>query len=72
MLNMNVIRKAGGRLLDSISIFDIYEMDDKKSMAYKLTFKDQTRTLSDDEVMEIFNKIIKEVESKLDAKVRDK
>ena len=41
-------------------------------MAYKLTFKDETRTLSDNEVMEVFNRIISEVEAKLNAKVRDK
>ena len=41
-------------------------------MAYKLYFQDETKTLSDDEVMVVFNNIIKEVESKLNAKVRDK
>ena len=66
------IKKSGGRLLSDIDIFDIYrEIEEgKKSMAYKLTFKDETRTLSDDEVMEVFNKIIVDVESKLNAKVR--
>ena len=39
-------------------------------MAYSLTFKDETRTLSDEEVMEVFNKIISEVETKLNAKLR--
>ena len=39
-------------------------------MAYNLTFKDDTRTLSDEEVMQVFNNVIKEVESKLDAKLR--
>ena len=39
-------------------------------MAYKLTFKDETRTLSDDEVMEVFNKIIEEVCKNLNAKIR--
>ena len=70
----DVIRKAGGRLLDNTEIFDIYRdiEEGKKSMAYKLTFKDETRTLSDNEVMEVFNKIISEVEAKLNAKVRDK
>ena len=67
-----VIKRSGGRLLNDIDIFDIYrEIEEgKKSMTYKLTFKDETRTLSDDEVMEVFNKIISDVESKLDAKVR--
>ena len=40
-------------------------------MAYKMTFSDSTRTLSDEEVMEVFNKVISEVESKLDAKLRN-
>ena len=39
-------------------------------MAYKLTFSDSSRTLSDDEVMSVFNKIIDEVTSKLNAKLR--
>ena len=67
------IKKSGGRLLSDVEIFDIYRdiEEDKKSMAYKLTFKDATRTLSDDEVMEVFNKVISDVESKLNAKVRN-
>ena len=68
-----VIKHAGGRLLSDIDIFDIYRdiEEGKKSMAYSLTFKDDTRTLSDDEVMEVFNNIIKEVEEKLNAKLRN-
>ena len=64
------IKKSGGRLLDSVEEFDIYEMEKEKSIAYKLVFKDDTRTLSDEEVMEVFNKIIKEVEAKTTAKLR--
>lgn len=66
------IKKSGGRLLDSIEVFDLYENveEGKKSIAYKLVFKDPSRTLSDEEVMEIFNKIISEVESKTGAKLR--
>lgn len=68
----NQIKKSGGRLLDSIDIFDIYENieEGKKSIAYKLVFKDANRTLSDEEVMEVFNKIIAEVEAKTTAKLR--
>jgi phenylalanyl-tRNA synthetase beta chain len=64
------IKKSGGRLLDSVEVFDIYQMENEKSIAYTLTFKDPTRTLSDEEVMEVFNKIIKEVEEKTTAKLR--
>ena len=66
------IKKSAGKLLENIQIFDIYPNieEGKKSMAYKLTFSDSSRTLSDDEVMSVFNKIIDEVTSKLNAKLR--
>ena len=68
-----VIKKSGGKLLTNIQIFDVYPNveEGKKSMAYKLYFQDPSRTLSDEEVMEVFNKIISDVESKLNAKVRN-
>lgn len=68
----DIIKKAGGRLLDSIDIFDIYRdiKPGKKSMAYNLTFKDDTRTLSDEEVMEVFNNIITKVTNELNAELR--
>ena len=39
-------------------------------MAYNLTFKDDTRTLSDEEVMEVFNNIIDKVTKELNAELR--
>ena len=68
-----VIVKSGGKLLTKVDIFDIYNNieEDKKSMAYKMTFADPTRTLSDEEVMEVFNKIISDVQTKLNAKLRN-
>lgn len=69
------IKKAGGRLLTNIEVFDIYTgtgiSESEKSIAYSLKFEDQSRTLTDEEVMEVFNKIINEVETKLNAKVRN-
>jgi len=68
------IKKAGGKLLTNIEVFDVYTGEnvgeDEKSIAYKLTFKDPNRTLSDEEVMEVFNKIISDVESKTNSKLR--
>ena len=70
-----VIKKAGGRLLTNIEVFDVYVGEnvssDEKSLAYTLTFQEPSKTLTDEEVMELFNKIIKEVESKCHAKLRD-
>ena len=70
------IRKSGGRLLTDIEIFDIYTGenvgDNEKSIAFSLTFSDPTRTLSDEEVTTVFEKIISDVESKVGAKLRNK
>ena len=72
----NTIKKSGGRLLESINVFDYYSGDkidlDKKSLAFKLTFTDSSRTLEEREVMDIFNKIISDVVTKHNAILRDK
>ena len=69
-----VIKKAGGRLLSDIKVFDVYEKldNDKKSIAYNLTFMDSNRTLTDEEVMNVFDNIIKKVTTSLDVELRDK
>ena len=70
---MNQIKKSGGRLLTNIDVFDVYTGigENKKSIAFSLTFSDSTRTLNDSEVTEVFNKIIKEVQENCNAKIRD-
>ena len=73
---MNVIRKAGGRLLTDVKLFDVYTgehvSENEKSLAYSLTFSSPDRTLNEEEVMEVFDKIINDVENKLGAKLRNK
>ena len=72
---IDVIKKSGGRLLTDIVVFDVYEGDkigsDEKSIAYNLKFEDAAKTLTEEEVMNVFNKIISDVENKLNAKVRN-
>ncbi len=69
------IKKSGGKLLKEIKIFDVYTGEnienDKKSIAFNLTFEDNTKTLTDEEVISVFNKIINDVEKKLSAKLRN-
>ena len=71
---IKVIKHAGGRLLTDISVFDLYVGENigegNKSIAYSLTFEDLNRTLTDEEVMSVFNNIINEVETKLNIKLR--
>ena len=70
-----VIKKTGGRLLNNIEVFDLYVGENvgtnEKSIAYKLTFQDLDKTLTDEEIMPLFNKIIEEVELKCNAKLRN-
>ncbi len=69
-----VIKKAGGNLLTNIEVFDIYTGENvgenEKSIAYSLTFNDTKKTLTDEEVAEVFDKIIVTVTSKCNAKLR--
>ena len=72
----DTIKRSGGKLLTNIDVFDVYTgenvKDDEKSIAYSLTFSDPTKTLSDEEVMQVFNKIIEDVTKKHNAVLRDK
>ena len=69
-----VIRKVGGKRLVSVEVFDVYtgiNLGNKKSIAYTLTFNDKEKTLSDDEVTAVFNKIIDKVTTECNVTLRD-
>jgi len=73
---MMTIKKAGGRLLDDVTVFDVYTGENvprgKKSIAFSVKFMDYERTLTEDMVMEVFNNIIKKVLDTHKAVLRDK
>ncbi len=60
-----IIKKNGGKILEHVSLFDVYEgdqvADGKKSVAFSLKFRALDRTLSDDEVNAAVDKILKEL-----------
>lgn len=64
-----VIKSSGGNLLQYVTLFDVYRGEqvgeNKKSMAYSLSFRADDRTLTDDEV----NKAVAEILSKLDSEL---
>lgn len=72
---MAEIKKVGKEILTNISIFDVYTgpnvLESEKSVAFKLTFQSNTRTLQEDEVMTIFNNVMNNVKNKLNCKIRD-
>lgn len=69
-----VIKSAGGSLLTNIEVFDVYTGVgvgiDKKSIAYSLTFSDMKKTLTDEEINGLMDKIIDTVSKKCGAELR--
>jgi phenylalanyl-tRNA synthetase beta chain len=70
----DIIREKGGNLIESIKLFDVYEgkqiPEGKKSIAYSIVYRSDSRTLKDDEVNKVHDSIIKSVESNLGAQLR--
>jgi phenylalanyl-tRNA synthetase beta chain len=69
-----VILQAGGALLTSVRLFDVYRGDQipegKKSLAYALTYLAPDRTLTDQEVAKVQQAIVKAAERQLGASLR--
>ena len=70
-----VIRKAGGKLLKKIELFDVYRGpqvgENKKSVAFALTYRHDDKTLTDEDVNAVHNKILTNLKEKLDVVLRD-
>ena len=68
------IKKAAGSLLISSEVFDVYTGkgidSDKRSIAFSLLFGATDRTLTDEEINNIMNKIIENLEKKFNAELR--
>ncbi|MBF4501655.1 phenylalanine--tRNA ligase subunit beta [Savagea sp. SN6] len=69
-----IIQEAGGKLLKHVRLFDLYEGDnvaaDEKSVAFSLTYFDSTRTLTDEEVVQAHDKVLKALTEKANATLR--
>ena len=68
------IRKTGGKILEDVSLFDIYEgsqiPEGYRSMAFSLVYRASDRTLKDDEVNKVHKKILTALEREIGAKLR--
>lgn len=69
-----VIVKQGGSILESVKLFDIYKgkqiPEGKKSVAYAIVYRDNNKTLTDNEVNKVHEKILRSLEYKLGAQLR--
>lgn len=71
---VEVIRVSDNTILKEVVVFDLYTgeqiAEGYKSMAFRLKFQSNERTLTDEEVNEVVQKILHNLEGKLEAKLR--
>ncbi|MBO8170293.1 MAG: phenylalanine--tRNA ligase subunit beta [Bacillaceae bacterium] len=68
------IREAGGKWLESVHLFDVYSgegiEEGKKSMAFSLVYRDPEKTLTDEEVNEVHDGVVRVLEEAFGARLR--
>lgn len=71
---LEAIRQAGAPLLQQVSVFDVYSGPSlptgKKSLGFSLRLGRNDRTLTDSEVADIYDKIVKTLKEQFQAEVR--
>jgi phenylalanyl-tRNA synthetase beta chain len=70
----NLIARAGGPLLRSVALFDVYRGAQvgvgRKSLAYRLVYQAEERTLTDAEVGKVRSEIVRRLKRELGATLR--
>lgn len=64
------IRKSGGNFLTEAEVFDVFEKDGKKSVAFHLSFSSKERTLENSEIDEAVGKLVSLLEKDFGAEIR--
>jgi phenylalanyl-tRNA synthetase beta chain len=71
---LEVVRKAGGQVLEDVRIFDVYQgghmKAGEKSIALRLRLRSLDHTLNDGEITSFVGKIMKQLGNKLGASLR--
>ena len=67
---LRVVRGAGGKLLGAAEVFDVYPLEGETSLAVHLEFRAPDRTLTDDDVRPVVDKIVAKLGDQLGAKLR--
>ncbi|MBN2899263.1 MAG: phenylalanine--tRNA ligase subunit beta [Clostridia bacterium] len=71
---LEVIKDNGGNILESVKLFDVYKgkqiEEGHKSMAYAMVFRHADKTLTDEEVNKVFERILEALKEKVNAELR--
>lgn len=69
-----VIKSKGGNLVEKIELFDVYKgkqiPEGKKSIAYRIVYRSEDKTLTDKDVNKVHSKILSTLEFNLGAELR--
>ena len=72
----DIIKANGGVYLEEVKLFDVYQgaqiEADYKSVAYSIAFSSAEKTLSDADIADAMDAMLKELAEKLGAQLRDK
>lgn len=70
-----VIKANGSSILESVKLFDVYRgkqvEEGKKSVAFALVYRDAEKTLTDEDVAEVHDKVLEALKDKLNAVLRE-
>ncbi len=69
-----IIRNKGGKLIEEVKLFDIYRgsqiEEGYKSMAYSIVYRSDEKTLSEDDITKVHNKIVNSLVNQVGAALR--
>ncbi|MEF9991191.1 MAG: phenylalanine--tRNA ligase subunit beta [Romboutsia sp.] len=69
-----IIKDNGGNLVESFKLFDVYKgsqiEEGYKSIAYSIIYRSKDKTLTDEDVAKVHDKILSELSEKLNANLR--
>ena len=66
-----VIRAEAGPLLRRVTVFDVFRLPDgRRSVGWRLTFQDEDRTLTDEEIETVASRIIAAVGKATGGEIR--
>ena len=72
---MAAIKSACGKIFYDVELFDVYRSENlgigKKSMAYKITFMSDEKTLTGEEISNVVSKVLKSLDFRYGAKLRE-
>jgi phenylalanyl-tRNA synthetase beta chain len=72
---IDVIKAADNTILEDGQLFDVYRgkqvEEGKKSVAFKLTYRDKDKTLTDEDVAKVHDKVLEALNEKINAVLRE-